>query len=131
MAPLVCPHPCHRSIVVDACIVHEHLNRTIFQNLSQGTLCCLGIADVEAGHAGRSACSNDLIGYLFSRSAIAMRMNNDVQALLRQLPADRGADLTAAACDQGSPHDSWSRYLRNMDARPSRNSSGPPDTRKA
>jgi hypothetical protein len=33
-----------------------------------------------------------------------MRMDDDVQVLLRELSADRGADLTAAACDQGSLH---------------------------
>ena len=91
VAPLVRPHARHRGIVVDACIVHEHLDGTGFQNLRQGPSSGLGIANIEAGYAGRPACSDDLLGYLLSRSAIAMRMDNDVQALLRQLSADRGA----------------------------------------
>ena len=63
-------------------------------------------------------------------SSLAMRMDDDVQVLLRQLSADRGADLTAATCDQGSLY-GWSRCLRKMDARPPSNSCGPAETRKA
>src|SRR5678809_361013 len=119
MVPLVRPHARHRSIVIDARIVHEYLNRTRLQYLRHGTWDRLGIADVEADYSGRSARSNDVISHLLSRHAVAIRMNDDMQLLLRQLSADRSADLTTATRNQGSLHTCSSRYFRKMEARPS------------
>ena len=66
MVPLFCPHTCHRGIVIDSRIVHEHLNWAVFQNLCQGLFGGKNVADIEAGDTGRSAVFDNLFGYFLS-----------------------------------------------------------------
>src|SRR5207342_303382 len=63
----------------------------------------VAVGDIERDRFGATTIANDPSGDVFGARAVAVRVDDDVQAIIGELATDHAAEVAAAAGDEGAP----------------------------